>query len=639
MAAPIVIQAQLDMSRMRADVATVSNSVGAMSPNKIYKEMSRAADVFVSKIQKAKIGGGGSFAASLLSGTSKYLTKIGEAKLAWQAVYDAQIAGGASVADATNNANQMQARAVAEMAGAFTKLQASASVLAGRLGGGAGIAGALSVAAAGAGALFLGFKGVSAIAGGIGGIVGGIGSAFTSITGVISSVGSALTSAFSFVWDIGAEIVSSIGGALSYVGGLIGDTFSSAFGYVRDIVGGVFSWMKNTVFSAVGAWLGTVSLGVGVLAIAGARLGKSAGQTTKAADDPTKDFGFLQNVIEKSGDAIGRFIDKVQMLVGGWFAGAGDLVGVAAGYLSSAIDWVIPKLQSVIVSVLTGVLKVISIADSIAGAVYALFSGDFAAAGAMVINAAVKVVEAIQGIITMLAPQINWIVSKVAMLAGGVLSLVAKGFAYIESPLKTVVGFIMTVGAKIFDVILDIAATAMEYFGDTGSSKALNGARSAQMQMSLEGGKMSRSADSGSWSAALESAAKSIGDSGAAGIDAAGAMNGVLGDLNTWLKGVSTNLDSGAESKFGGLLNPAKDAIEKLIETLGGGSILGADAPGAADAEKQKGASAVDSIDSVVGSIKVGADIAADLQKKTVTEQKKTNVLLGQISNKAGALT
>ena len=639
MAAPIVIQAQLDMSRMRADVATVSNSVGAMSPNKIYKEMSRAADVFVSKIQKAKIGGGGSFAASLLSGTSKYLTKIGEAKLAWQAVYDAQIAGGASVADATNNANQMQARAVAEMAGAFTKLQASASVLAGRLGGGAGIAGALSVAAAGAGALFLGFKGVSAIAGGIGGIVGGIGSAFTSITGVISSVGSALTSAFSFVWDIGAEIVSSIGGALSYVGGLIGDTFSSAFGYVRDIVGGVFSWMKNTVFSAVGAWLGTVSLGVGVLAIAGARLGKSAGQTTKAADDPTKDFGFLQNVIEKSGDAIGRFIDKVQMLVGGWFAGAGDLVGVAAGYLSSAIDWVIPKLQSVIVSVLTGVLKVISIADSIAGAVYALFSGDFAAAGAMVINAAVKVVEAIQGIITMLAPQINWIVSKVAMLAGGVLSLVAKGFAYIESPLKTVVGFIMTVGAKIFDVILDIAATAMEYFGDTGSSKALNGARSAQMQMSLEGGKMSRSADSGSWSAALESAAKTIGDSGAAGIDAAGAMNGVLGDLNTWLKGVSTNLDSGAESKFGGLLNPAKDAIEKLIETLGGGSILGADAPAAADAEKQKGASAVDSIDSVVGSIKVGADIAADLQKKTVTEQKKTNVLLGQISNKAGALT
>ena len=76
-----------------------------------------------------------------------------------------------------------------------------------------------------------------------------------------------------------------------------------------------------------------------------------------------------------------------------------------------------------------------------------------------------------------------------------------------------------------------------------------------------------------------------------------------------------------------------------MISTLGGGSILGADAPGAADAEKQKGAGAVDSIDSVVGSIKVGADIAADLQKKTVTEQKKTNVLLGQISNKAGALT
>ena len=86
-------------------------------------------------------------------------------------------------------------------------------------------------------------------------------------------------------------------------------------------------------------------------------------------------------------------------------------------------------------------------------------------------------------------------------------------------------------------------------------------------------------------------------------------------------------------------MNPARDAIEKLIATLGGGSILGADAPAAADAEKQKGASAVDSIDSVVGSIKVGADIAADLQKKTVTEQKKTNVLLGQISNKAGALT
>ena len=664
MAAPIVIQAQLDMSRMRADVATVSNSVGAMSPNKIYKEMSRAADVFVSKIQKAKIGGGGSFAAGLLSGTSKYLTKIGEAKLAWQAVYDAQIKGGASVADATNNANQMQAQAVAAMAGGFSKLQAAASVLAARLGGGAGVAGALGVAAAGAGALFLGFKGVSAIAGGIGGIVGGIGSAFTSITGVISSVGSALTSAFSFVWDIGAEIVSSIGGALSYVGGLIGDTFSSAFGYVRDIVGGVFSWMKNTVFSAVGAWLGTVSLGVGVLAIAGARLGKSAGATKKADDDPTKDFGFLQNVIEKSGDAIGRFIDKVQMLVGGWFAGSGDLVGTAAGYLSNAIDWVIPKLQSVIVSVLTGVLKVISIADSIAGAVYALFSGDFAAAGAMVINAAVKVVEAMQGIITMLAPQINWIVSKVAMLAGGVLSLVAKGFAYIESPLKNTLGFVMNVSVKIYEAVVDIVSIANELvkiFIDiadslnvlgldnpvldmtkavvSGVSQSIENARGLQNAGSLAAEKMTGSASSGTWAVALESAAKSIGDSGAAGIDAAGAMNGVLGDLNTWLKGVSTNLDSGAESKFGGLLNPAKDAIEKLIETLGGGSILGADAPGAADAEKQKGATSVDSIDSVVGSIKVGADVAADLQKKTVTEQKKTNVLLGQISNKSGALT
>ena len=150
------------------------------------------------------------------------------------------------------------------------------------------------------------------------------------------------------------------------------------------------------------------------------------------------------------------------MLVGGWFAGAGDLVGVAAGYLSSAIDWVIPKLQSVIVSVLTGVLKVISIADSIAGAVYALFSGDFAAAGAMVINAAVKVVEAMQGIITMLAPQINWIVSKVAMLAGGVLSLVAKGFAYIESPLKNTLGFVMNVSVKIYEAVIDIVSIANE---------------------------------------------------------------------------------------------------------------------------------------------------------------------------------
>ena len=262
MAAPIVIQAQLDMSRMRADVATVSNSVGAMSPNKIYKEMSRAADVFVSKIQKAKIGGGGSFAASLLSGTAKYLTRIGEAKIAWEAVYNAQLEGGATVAEATNKANEVQAQAVAAMSSGFTKLHAGASALGLRLGvGEGGVAAALGVAAAGAGALFLGFKGVTMIAGGIGGIVGGIGSAFSSITGILSSVGSALSSAFSFVWDIGANIISSIGGALSYVGGLIGDTFSSAFGYVRDIVGGVFSWMKNTVFSAVGAWLGTVSLG------------------------------------------------------------------------------------------------------------------------------------------------------------------------------------------------------------------------------------------------------------------------------------------------------------------------------------------------------------------------------------------
>jgi hypothetical protein len=281
----------------------------------------------------------------------------------------------------------------------------------------------------------------------------------------------------------------------------------------------------------------------------------------------------------------------------------------------------------------------------------------------MVINAAVKVVEAIQGIITMLAPQINWIVSKIAMLAGGVLSLVAKGFAYIESPLKTTLGFVMNVSVKIYEAVVDIVSIANELvkiFIDiadslnvlgldnpvldmtkavvAGVSSSIENARGLQYAGSLAAGKMTGSAGSGTWALALESAAKTIGDSGARGIDAAGAMNGVLGDLNTWLKGVSTNLDSGAESKFGGLLNPAKDAIEKLIKTLGGGSILGADAP-AADTEKQKGASAVDSIDSVVGSIKVGADIAADLQKKTVTEQKKTNVLLGQISNKAGALT
>ena len=637
MSAPIVIQAELDLSRMRAGVEDLESTVGQMSPDRIYKEMVRAADAFVKRIEAAKIGGGGSFLGGLLSGVTKYVDNIGKAKIAWKSVYDAQIAGGATVEAAQQQANIFQAEAVARMSGALQRVQGAAQVLAERFGAGAGVAGAVGVAAVGVVGLYGAFKLASAAAGGITKAVTGVGSAFGSIFGALGSIGGALSSAFSFVWDIGANIVSSIGGALSYVGGLISDTFSSAFSYVKDIVGGVFSWMKNTVFSAVGAWLGTVSVGVGVLAVAGARLTKSAGQTAKADDDPTKDFGFLQNVIEASGEAISRFIDRVQVLFGGWFTGTSNLVETAAGYLSMAIDWFIPKIESLVVTVLNGVLQVISIADSVAGAVYALFSGDFAAAGAMVINAAVKVVEGVQALLKMFAPQINWVVDKIAQLAGGVLSLIAKGFAYIESPLKTVFGFIMTVGSKIFEVVIDIAATAMEFFS-SGSSVALNSSRSAQYGMSLEGSKMTNSASAGTWAVALETAAKSISDSGAAGIDAAGAMDGVLGELGEWLTGVSTSLDKDADAKYGGLLAPAKEAIEKLLKTMGMGSIDNAEA-----AKTEEGAAgggkAVESIDSVLGAVNIGQDRALSEQKKTLTEQKKTNEILGRIQNKGGALT
>lgn len=637
MSAPIIIQAELDLSRMRAGVEDLESTVGQMSPDRIYKEMVRAADAFVKRIEAAKIGGGGSFLGGLLSGVTKYVDNIGRAKIAWKSVYDAQIAGGATVEAAQQQANTWAASSVAEMSGGLKKLQGAAQVLAERFGAGAGVAGAVGVAAVGAVGLYGAFKLASGAAGGITKAVTGVGSAFGSIFGALGSIGGALSSAFSFVWDIGANIVSSIGGALSYVGGFIADTFSSAFSYVKDIVGGVFSWMKNTVFSAVGAWLGTVSFGVGVLAVAGGRLSKMTGKTAKADDDPTKDFGFLQNVIEASGEAISRFIDRVQVLFGGWFTGTSNLVETAAGYLSMAIDWFIPKIENLVVTVLGGVLQVISIADSIAGAVYALFSGDFAAAGAMVINAAVKVVEGVQALLKMFAPQINWVVDKIAQLAGGVLSLIAKGFAYIESPLKTVFGFIMTVGSKIFEVVIDIAATAMEFFS-SGSSVALNSSRSAQYGLSLAGSKMTNSASAGTWAVALETAAKSISDSGAAGIDAAGAMDGVLGELGEWLTGVSTALDKDADAKYGGLLDPAKQAIEKLLKTMGMGSIDNAEA-----AKTEEGAAgggkAVESIDSVLGAVNIGQDRALSEQKKTLTEQKKTNEILGRIQNKGGALT
>lgn len=636
MSAPIVIQAELDLSRMASDIKESTRFVSDLAPNKISKVMASAADVFVKKIEAAKLGGdkGGGLFGRILSGSVSYINNLGKARLAWQSVYKAQIAGGASVEEATKQANIWQAEAVASLAGGFARLTSGAKALTAQLGGGAGIAGAVGVAAVAVGGLYFSFQGAKSVATSMVSVVGGIGSAFSSLTSVIGSIGSAIGSAFSFVWSIGAEIVSSIGGALTYVGGLIGDTFSSAFGYVKDIVSGVFSWMKNTVFSAVGAWLGTVSLSVGVLAVAGARLSKTGGQSAQSDDDTSKDFGFLQNVIEKSGEAITRFIDKIQVLVGGWFAGVGDLVSVAAEYLTAAIDWIIPKLQSVIVTVLTGVLKVISTADSIVGAVSALFSGDFAAAGAMIISASVKVVEGIQGIIKMLAPQINWIASKITMLAGGVLSLVASGFAHIESPLKTSLGFIMTIGAKILNFTLDFIAVAMEYY-ESGSSASLNSARSAQHAMALSGQKLTTSAGRGDWAKSLEDTAKNLSDSGAAGIDAAGAMSGVLGDLSGWLKGVSSDLDPDAEAKFGGLLDPAKEAIEMLLKTLGGGKIEGVDK----DKDKNKGASAVDSIDSVLGSIKVGEDKAAELQKRTLTEQRKTNGLLTQIAGGAGALT
>lgn len=95
------------------------------------RDMSIVIDKILKKLRTATIGDGKSsnVVLFLAKGVASYVTKIGEARIAWNSVRDAELRAGKTMEQAQNSADIWQAESVAQKAGGLTKLISGYEVL------------------------------------------------------------------------------------------------------------------------------------------------------------------------------------------------------------------------------------------------------------------------------------------------------------------------------------------------------------------------------------------------------------------------------------------------------------------------------------------------------------------------------
>lgn len=292
-------------------------------------KMIKTVDLMLAKLKTATIGNsrGANLFVALLKDSFTYVGRIGEARVAWETVRDAELRVGKTAEEARRSADIWQASAVAsstsgiqkvikglkqmrdrtidslkpltefkpstlmlgieeigkkfgvvgEMAGkAFSTVVDVGGKAINFIGNNIGkIAGVLVVAGV---AVYASWKAISGLLSVIAGVAGAIGSIFSAFGSVIAGIGDLFGSVIDIVgslaeslgavigalYEMGSAIVAQVYAPFDYVFGKIGDMWGSVY----DTIMGGFASIKNYILGALTvatlAWLGTLAWDSGV---------------------------------------------------------------------------------------------------------------------------------------------------------------------------------------------------------------------------------------------------------------------------------------------------------------------------------------------------------------------------------------
>ncbi len=292
-------------------------------------KMVKAIDLMLAKLKTATIGNsrGANLFVALLKDSFTYVGRLGEAKVAWETVRDAELRAGKTAEEAHRSADIWQASAVASSTSGIQKVIKGLTAIRDRtidslkpftefkpttlmtgieemgkkfgvvgemagkafnvvvdvggkainfIGNNIGkIAGVLVVAGV---AVYAGWKAISGLLSVIAGVAGAIGSIFSAFGSVIAGIGDLFGSVIDIVgslaeslgavigalYEVGSAIVAQVYAPFDYVFGKIGDMWGSVY----DTIMGGFASIKNYILGALTvatlAWLGTLAWDSGI---------------------------------------------------------------------------------------------------------------------------------------------------------------------------------------------------------------------------------------------------------------------------------------------------------------------------------------------------------------------------------------
>ena len=292
-------------------------------------KMIKAIDLMVAKLRTATIGHGkgGDIFVAALKGATRYVSRLGEAKIAWETVRDAEMRAGKTAEEAARSADVLQASSVASASSGLTKLVKgldqikkrvviafsgmrdfkATNILQGlgqlgeKLGAVGQIAGKMltplvdiggkainfignnigkvvGVLVVGAAAIYASWKAISAVFSvvqslasavmsvfaGIGSIVGSIVGIFGSVIDVVGSLAESLGAVIGAVYEIGAAVVAQIYAPFDYVFGKIGDMWGSVYDTIMSGFASIKGYILGALTAATLAWLGKIAWDSGV---------------------------------------------------------------------------------------------------------------------------------------------------------------------------------------------------------------------------------------------------------------------------------------------------------------------------------------------------------------------------------------
>lgn len=476
-------------------------------------------------------------------------------------------------------------------------------------------------------------------AAGVAAAVWTISAAVAAATGGLSLLVKLGTAGFSLlmapVKALGAAIRGIWSGLSSMASGVIGG-IRSAIGGISGLVGGIIDKV-TTVLSPglamagggimgylVARILGKVQADTGPLAAVKAQVGAGADAGT----------GLLQSVLERVSGSLLSLVQAFEGLLGG-APGAG-LADVIAGYVRPALDWLRSNLTKWADWALRALQQTLRVVDGVVGAVLALIAGDWAAVGGALAAAGARVIEGVSALLAMLAPQIDAVVDWVARAAGDLLGIVGRFIGQFEPQLRAAVAGLMDAGRFIIEAMQAVKSYFDEYSPGGGASAADVAMTAARYRLAL-GADEVRGQRATPWGDAVERFGADIRAAGGAGIGATGMITATLDKLQAWL---DTQAQATGAAQYLGNMQGAIDAIDAVRKALGTGAVsTPAGAVPGADSPTRRNAERTASIQTALGTAKVGAEeqLAVARQALTVGQQ-QLGVLKG-IAAAGGGLT